>query len=164
MDMAPLSKPCWGSFPHATNRRTHSWNIQLCTGGLQEEEGKIKLKKKKNLLQDNDCENLFTRPHIFFPSLGGVSIYVYVRTHTECVCRKQRKTKLDRFIHLFQMLISMHWCWAPNLPFLKTPPPLDHMDSFPFVFKSLIHLESTSWSSQLCLSVTTCGVNFLVTL
>ena len=40
----PSVRPCWGSVPHGSTRRTYNWNIQLCTRGLwgEEEEGKNK--------------------------------------------------------------------------------------------------------------------------
>ena len=37
-DTAPLFRPCWGGVPHSTTRGTHNRNVQLCTGGLWEEE------------------------------------------------------------------------------------------------------------------------------
>ena len=42
VDMAPSHAEV--GVPHATTRGTHSWNIELCTGGLwgEEEEGKTK--------------------------------------------------------------------------------------------------------------------------
>ena len=46
-DMVPLIRPCWGGIPHATTRRTHNYNIQLCNGGSLER--KIKKKKKKKM-------------------------------------------------------------------------------------------------------------------
>src|SRR3712207_4387445 len=65
-DMAPLIRPCWGGVPHATTRRTHNHNTQLCTGGLWgEKKGKkkrlatvaaqvpiFKIKKKNYILWD----------------------------------------------------------------------------------------------------------------
>ena len=48
-DMTPLVRPWWGGVPHATTRRTHSWNIQLCTRGIWGE----KEKKKKKI--GNSC-------------------------------------------------------------------------------------------------------------
>ena len=42
-DIAALIRPCVGSVPHATTRRTHNYNIQLCTGG------DLRRKRKKNV-------------------------------------------------------------------------------------------------------------------
>ena len=41
-DMAQLIKPRWGGIPHATLEGPTTKNIQLCTGGLWEDKGKIK--------------------------------------------------------------------------------------------------------------------------
>ena len=50
MDMAPLIRPCWGSIPHATTRRTHNWKIYSCEpGALWGEKVKIKSLKRKSI-------------------------------------------------------------------------------------------------------------------
>ena len=41
-DMAPLVRPRWGGVAHATARRTHNWNIQLCTGRIGGEKAEKK--------------------------------------------------------------------------------------------------------------------------
>ena len=52
-DMTPLIRPCWGSLPYATTRRTHNWKYKLCSGELWEEKGKIKSLKKKKKFPPN---------------------------------------------------------------------------------------------------------------
>ena len=56
MDVAPLIRPCWGSVPHATTRRTHNRNIQLCTGGdlggKKSREKKVLSSSSKKILPD----------------------------------------------------------------------------------------------------------------
>ena len=49
VDMALLVRPRWGSILHATTRRTHNWNTQLCTGGIWG--GKAEKNKKEDWQQ-----------------------------------------------------------------------------------------------------------------
>ena len=49
-DMALLIRPHWGGVPCATTRRTHNYNIQLCTGGIWGEKAERKKKDWQHLL------------------------------------------------------------------------------------------------------------------
>ena len=49
-DMALLIKPCWGSIPYATTRRTHNWKYTtMYQGAIGEKKGKVKSLKKKKI-------------------------------------------------------------------------------------------------------------------
>ena len=46
-DVAPLIKPCWGSIPHATTRRTHNWKYTTMYWG-RKRKNKILKKRERN--------------------------------------------------------------------------------------------------------------------
>ena len=79
-DMVPLISPSWGSVPHATTRRTHNYNIQLCTRGRGGEKAEKKIRTLiayRNWLK-REYKELSGMIEIFYIVVGEMVMWVYV--------------------------------------------------------------------------------------